>query len=239
MDIEQAIKQTAQDYLASSKANTRQMFADRTVPAQPQSANAEMQPSSIPPQDFFQNRQKAARDLPATEVYGASPKIMDDLDLLMQNGIVHAYKKALDDSELLYAEGETERARIIVEQYMNNWFQPVVDALVRMNSQQEVLASVDALEALDALALVPGGGQAEGYTSVFVSSLYEPVAGQTFSSDAEVVDAIRRMNGLLDQNQVRMAGSVARRLLTSLDMGQNRATPDDYEFIQKIALRTA
>lgn len=197
-----------------------------------------MEVGGVAPQDFYQNRQKAARDLPATEVYGASPKVIEDLDLLLQNGIVHAYKKALDDSELLYAEGETERARIVVEQYMNNWFMPVVDALVRLNSQQEVLASVDALEELDSLALVPGGGQAEGYTAVFVSNLYEPLTGQTFSSDAEVVGAIRRINGLLDQNQVRMAGSVARRLLTSLDMGQNRATPDDYEFIQKIVLRT-
>lgn len=133
--------------------------------------------------------------------------------------------------------GELEMADIVEQQYMQDTFQPVVDALIRLNSQEEVLASQDALEALDRLAMVPGGGKADGYTSVFVSSLYEPVEGQIFTSDAEVVDGIKKINSLCDSQQMRQAISVAKRLVDNITMGNNRATPDDYSFIQKIALR--
>lgn len=189
------------------------------------------------PTDMWQERQRNLRDQAPTRVYGASAKTSLDLNDMLDRGIREAYKKALDDSDFLRNQGETQRARLVEQQYMQDWFYPVVDALIRMNSMEEVLASQDVLETLDELVIGPSSGSNAGYTSVYVSQLYEPVASHVFTSDAEVRKGIRRINQLCDDNQIRSAISVAKRLQEQIDRGENRATPKDYSFIQKIALR--
>lgn len=187
--------------------------------------------------DLWEERRRAIRDQPRATVRGARPKLNLDLNDLLARGIKEAYKKAIDDRDLLRAEGETERARIVEQQYMQDWFYPIVDALVRMNSVQEVLASQDALEALDSLVITPSGGSNQGYTSIYVSELYEPVEGQIFTSDAEIRDGIRRINAMCDGMEMRSAIALANKLQLQVDSGANRATPEDYELLQKIALR--
>lgn len=199
--------------------------------------DTEVKEESTQPVDLYAQRQRAMRGLPEPRVRGASKKLQLELGDLMENGITKAYKKAVDDSELLREEGELQRAQLVEQQYMDEWYRPLVDALIRLNSQEELLASQDTLETLDALALIPGGGRADGYTSVYVSSLYEPVAGQTFVSDAEVADGLRRINRFCDNSQIKPAIAIAKQLMESIDRGANRATPDDYAFLQKIALR--
>lgn len=120
---------------------------------------------------------------------------------------------------------------------MQDWFYPTVDALIRLNSQEELLASQDALEALDALALVPGGGRTDGYTSVYVSNLYAP-AGNTYHSDAQVRQAVGRIETLCAAGDIRAAVAVANRIRDKIERGDNVATPDDYELIQKVVLRS-
>lgn len=191
------------------------------------------------PVDIFDRQSQAIFDMPKTRVRGAKKKLLLDLDQLLDNGIEEAYRKAVDDSEYLRAEGEAQRARLTEESFMQKWYRPTVDALIRLNSQEEVLAADEALATLDNFAMLPGGGKADGYTAVYVSTLYEPVAEQTFNSDAEVLDVVRRVNGLLDAKQVRSASSLASRMLESIDAGSNRATPEDYSFLQKIVLRTS
>lgn len=232
MDINAIIAAAGDEMLQQSHANTEQAFAVEEV--------SEEQPTvSDQPIDMWQNRLNAQRDTTPTAVYGARPKMQLDLTDLIQHGpIKDAYRKTVDDSERLRAEGETQRAGLIEQQYMQDYFYPTVDALIRMNSMEELLASQDVLEALDAMAIVPGGGRADGYTSVYVSSLYEP-AGNTFKSDAQVRDAVRRIEALCGRNQIRQAGTLARRVQEKIDTGQNVALPEDYEIIQKVALRTA
>lgn len=84
---------------------------------------------------------------------------------------------------------------------------------------------------------MPGGGRADGYTSVFVSSLYEPLEGQTFRSDVTVREAIKDINRLCDAHQINSAIQRANKTLEAVDYGSARATPDDYEFLQKLVLR--
>lgn len=197
---------------------------------------AEMPPTE--PTDLWQNRRRARTEATPTPVRGASPRMQLDLDQLLNGPIRDAYKKAREESESLRAEGETQRAQMVEQQYMEEYYYPVIDALVRLNSQEEVLASQDALEALDSLAMVPGGGDTTGYASVFVSSLYEPVE-KAFTSDAQVRQAIQQIELLCSRGQIRQAGAIARRTQENVDYGTNRATPEDYEVLQKIALRTS
>lgn len=230
MDFETAIKETVKDFQQS--AQQERLMGD----TQPEET-VEVEEQVIQPVDLYQNRRDAMRQQPEPRVRGASKKLQLELGDLMENGIQQAYKKAVDDSESLREEGEAYRAELVKQQYMDEWYRPLVDALIRLNSQEEVLASQDALATLDALTLLPGGGRGDGYTSVYVSSLYEPVAAQTFVSDAEVLDGIRRINRLCDTSQMKPAISLAKKLMSSIDMGANRSTPEDYEFLQRIALR--
>lgn len=227
MDFEQAVKQTANEFVEEA-AITRET---------PQGEEEMVAEEIIQPVDVWQNRQIAMRERPQARVRGASPQLLSDLEDLMQGGIDQAYKKAIHDSELLRAEGENQYATIVEQQYMQNYFLPLVDALIRLNSQEEVLASQDALETLDALAIVPGGGRADGYTSVFVSSLYEPVEGRAFRSDVTVREAIKDINRLCDNKQISSAVRKAAKTLEAIDYGSARATSDDYEFLSKIVLR--
>lgn len=189
------------------------------------------------PTDIWQQRRNAQAGMTPAPVRGARPKMKLDLQELLQGPIQDAYKKTLDDSDSLRAEGETERARLLEQQYMQDYYYPVIDALIRMNSMEEVLAAQDALETLDALAIVPGGGATNGYASVYISNLYEP-AGNTYHSDAQVRDAVRRIRMLCNSGDVRQAGALARRMQEKIDRGDNVALPEDYELIQKVVLRT-
>lgn len=187
--------------------------------------------------DMLQQRRNAQANLQPVSVRGANPHVQIDLADLLDGPIKQAYRKTVDDSELLRAEGDTSRARLLEQQYMQDYYYPVIDALIRLNSMEEVLASQDALAALDALALVPGGGSTDGYASVFISNLYAP-AGNTFKSDAEVRQAVNRIRALASRGEVRQAAAVAQRMQGKIDAGQNVALPEDYELIQKVVLRT-
>lgn len=233
MDIETAIKQTSQEFLNRSKANTAAMFEEQ------ETVTAEEPVEISQPVDMWQQQQQARANLSPTQVHGAKPRLtLDLMDLLESGPIKDAYKKTINDSDLLRAEGETERARLLEQQYMQDYFYPTIDALIRLNSMEEVLASQDALEILDSLAIMPGGGRADGYTSVYISSLYEP-AGNTFRSDAQVREAVQRLQTLCNSGQVSQAGALAKRMQAKIDSGQNVALPEDYEIIQRIALRTS
>lgn len=187
--------------------------------------------------DLYQQRVRAMREPTPQKGRGSDPHLMVDLADLLDGGIQEHYKKVKDDSELLRAEGDRRRAELLEQQYMNEWFYPTVDALIRLNSMEDLLANQEALETFDALAIVPGGGRADGYTSVFVSSLYEGMPDQTLRSDAFVTDQIRRINRLADDNQIRAAISLAQNVQAQIDRGEHKAEPTDYEFLQKIALR--
>lgn len=228
MDIEQAIQAAGDEMLQQSHANTEQAFmveeASEELPM-PQ------------PIDMWQQRRNAQAQLQPALIRGASPRMQLDLGDLLDGPIKDAYRKTVDDSELLRAQGETERARLLEQQYMQDYYYPVIDALIRLNSMEEVLASQDTLEALDALALVPGGGSTDGYASVFISNLYAP-AGNTFKSDAEVRRAVDRVRMLAAQGEVRQAAAIAQRMQAKIDAGQNVALPEDYELLQRVVLRT-
>lgn len=227
MDFEQAVKQTANEFMAEAAMAREQDGRVEEVAAE----------EVVQPIDVWQNRQTAIRERPQPRVRGASKQLLGDLADLMQGGIEQAYKKATHDSELLKAEGEIQEATVVGQQYMQNYFMPLVDALIRLNSQEEVLASQEALETLDALAIVPGGGRADGYTAVFVSQLYQPVEEQIFRSDISVRETIKNINRYCDAHQMRAAIQTAQKALEAIDLGVSRATPDDYDFLQKIALR--
>lgn len=222
------IAMAAQEMLAESQGHISQIFEEEeTIEETPQ------------PTDMWQQQRDAISSQEPIRVYGSMPRTSLDMNDLLDRGIRHAYKKALDDSDYLRAQGETQRARIVEQQYMQDWFYPTVDALIRMNSVEDVLNNQDVLAELDGLVIGPSRGSNAGYTSVYVSELYEPMASQTFTSDVEVRRGLRRINELCDRQEIRSAIALATKLQEQIDRGTNRATPEDYQLIQQITLRGA
>lgn len=146
------------------------------------------------------------------------------------------YKKAKDDSDVLESRGDKQRADIIRQQYAQEDFLPAVEAVIDMASVDEVLGNKDVLDKFDEYAVLKGSGN--GYTESYIRTSHEGETG-TFSglSDGVVREEIRKIRSLIDADQIRSAFGVARRVKEDIDKGNNIASEDDYEYLQRIVLR--
>lgn len=149
------------------------------------------------------------------------------------DGLARAKRRAEDDSEVLMARGEKKRAQMVRRQYMEERFLPAVEAVVNYASPDELLNCKEALTALDQMAL--GDGAMKGYTASYVRQAYKNQLGQKRGeSDPAVVDAVRRILMLVDDDQYRTAVGLAKKLKKSIDDGENIASDEDYAVIGRI-----
>lgn len=167
---------------------------------------------------------------------GSTQKVLVDARLTAELLRPH-YQKAKDDSERLAKIGDKEGARIVKDQYMRDIFMPTIEALVRENSPEEVLNATKALSKLDDYVFT-AVGKGNGYTSAFVAQLYQSDMGSVLpTSDIDVERAVQSLIGLVSNDQIRSAVGLANKIKAKIDAGENTASQDDYEIIQKIALR--
>lgn len=172
---------------------------------------------------------------------GSSPRIKNEVAYVINgvngSGLKAAYNIAKAQSDSLYERGDTLRAKMLKDQYMDEKFLPAVEALVRLTSADEILNSTDALKEMDKLVLTNGGNPA-GFTRSFVEQLYQQDLGTTMpSSDTYVSEAVRRINGLVQSDQIRTAVGLATKTLASIEAGQHSADDSDYELLLKVAER--
>lgn len=172
---------------------------------------------------------------------GASPRIKDEVNCVINgvngSGLKAAYNIAKSQADALASRGDTMRAKMVKQQYMDEKFLPSVEALVRLTSADEVMNSADALKEMDQLALTEGGNPS-GFTRSFVNQLYMSDLGSTApSSDAFVVDAVRRVRGMVEDDQIRTAVGLASKTLASIENGEHSADDSDYDLLMKVAQR--
>lgn len=184
--------------------------------------------------DVYQRRRNAQYAMPKRQARGANSRIKLDLTALQDSGVTHAYKKAKDDSDYYTSIGNKQYARMIKRAYMEDKFLPVVDALVRLNGLGAVLANPDTLKTHDALTLLDGG-VSDGYTQAYLTSMYE-LDDQPERTDQTVEKAIRLIKVLCDNDEISSAVAKAKEIKKHIDAGENMATNEDYELIQKVAL---
>lgn len=147
------------------------------------------------------------------------------------------FQQAKDDSERLARVGDKEGSRIVQEQYMRDVFMPTVEALVGENSPEEVINSPRALAELDKYVFTPTGN-GYGYTGAFVNKLYQSDMGNVLpTSDADVQRTVLTLIQQVNNDQIRAAVGAANRIKAQIDAGEHTASKEDYEIIQKIALR--
>lgn len=149
------------------------------------------------------------------------------------DGLARAKRKAEDDSDVIARGGDKARAKMVRLQYMEEKFLPAIEAVINYTSPDELLNCKDALDALDKLAL--GDGSMKGYTASYVREAYGNQLGQKEGeSDPAVVDAVRRIRRLVDDDQYRTAIGLAKKLKKSIDDGENIASDEDYALLGRI-----
>lgn len=202
-----------------------------------QAAQPQEQPMPQAPVDFYQEKlNKMTEYNKRPHLNGSSQKAGIDIKMAMKR-IKPLYDKAKDDSARLAKVGDMEGSRIAKEQYMRDVFYPTIEAIVRMNSPEEIMYATYALNDADKYVLVDGGAT-DGFTSAFVNSLYQSDMGTVVpTSDAVVERAVENIKSLVYEDQIRAAVGAANKIKTMIDLGKNTASPEDYEIIQSVALR--
>lgn len=187
--------------------------------------------------DFYQEREdENERERRKSYPNGAMAKLITDVNNAIKP-LVMAFNVAKRNYDRLKERGDKARARMVADQYMQERFLPAIEAVVRMNSADELLNAAEAMRKLDDFVLIPGGS-AHGYTKAYVRSLYENEIGDTMSkTDAVVERCLREINDMLAAGQLRTAIGKATKMVDAIDNGKNMAEPADYELLQKVIAR--
>lgn len=155
------------------------------------------------------------------------------IDGVGAEGLTKAYRRAKDDIDALKDQGESGRAEVRRNQYMQEFFLPAVEIVVNSTSPDEVLNSKRALDMLDKYALLEGSGK--GYTAQYIRQAYGNQLGQVEGrSDASVRSDVMRINALLDRGEIRTAVGIANKLKEKIDNGDAMAHDADYELISRV-----
>lgn len=194
--------------------------------------------SSNQPTDLLQTQRDAWRDAEPRKARGSRPKMKLDMTAIDNSGIKQQYKKAEDDSDYYTNIGNKQYSTMVKQQYMNDYFLPAIDAMVKLNGMEAMLANKDVLTQLDELTLLDGT-RGSGYTEAFIRSMYSPetnAMGVVEKSDGQVEQAVRDITYLCETDQIRNAVGKAKEIKRSIDNGGNVASESDYEIIQRVAL---
>lgn len=186
------------------------------------------------PQDLYRAQQNQFREAKPVQARGANPRIRLDISALTDTGLSRHYKKEKEDSDYYKKIGDNKRAQMIRQQYMQDYFLPAVDAMVKLNGMEAVLNNQEILDTLDGLTLLDGTN-GKGYTVSFIRSMYTPDE-MIERTDNEVADALKQITMLCEQDEIRAAKGLAQAIKQKIDSGQNIATIEDYSVIEKVAL---
>ena len=193
----------------------------------------------VSPTDLYQERQAIQRDY-AKKQYPRGARgivlatVRDVIEGAGTRSLAKAYKRAEDDREALKEMGDYRRAQLVTNQYMQESFLPAVEVVVNFTSPDELLNSKEALVQLDKYAM--GQGSMSGYTAAYIREAYGKSLGQVVpASSPEVTDAIDRVNGLLDSDQMVSAKGLANKIRKKIDRGETIASEDDYQFLVMVA----
>lgn len=167
---------------------------------------------------------------------GASPRVKADIEYVAKK-LEREYNMAKDTVKTLTANGDTARARMVQDQYMNDTFLPVLESLTHIVPADELMNASTSLDQLDKYVLTPGGSGA-GYARAFLQQLYSDGSGRTEPrTDGFVEDAIRRVQWMVADGQIRTAVGLATKTKNAIDKGEHSASKDDYEVLQRVAER--
>lgn len=225
MDLNEAINATVKEYAQNSSNNIDEILSETVEEAQ-----------VIPrPTDYFEVERSKKRQTKQRSSYGSRPYTRAILKYVEVSPVKQAYQKAMDDIKYLESVGDKQRADVVRQQYMEDYYMPAVDAAVRLGSRDDVLGSKEVLDTLDSLVILDGI-RGKGYTARLVENLYEEGQAPTIS-DVEVQNTVKDIMRHCNNGNIGAAIGLAKRIKEQIDMGNNVAIPEDYEIIQRVAIR--
>lgn len=221
-----------ENYISRMKKATHDEFE------QLKKADESPEQASPEPVDLYRQKKQAQREESRRiRPNGASKIIITTTNAVVNGvgteGLAKAYRRAKSDSECLSAKGNTAQARMVREQYMEEYFLPAVELVANSASPDELLNSKQALDTLDEYALLEGSGR--GYTAAYIKQAYANQLGQrSVGSDGQIRDGVRRLNAMLDTGELRLAIGLARELKQKIDRGDAMADDADYDLIGRV-----
>ncbi len=192
-----------------------------------------------PPVDILQVQRDVQRDyakkqFPRGARAQVNATIQDVINGAGTDSLARAYKRAKDNSEVLEEMGDHRRAQLVRNQYMQERFLPAVEVVINFTSPDELLNSREGLKTLDGYAL--GMGSMSGYTEAYIRKAYGDSLGAIQSaSSPNVTDAVMRINGYLDSDQMLSARALANKTKKAIDDGKDIASEEDYNLVAMVA----
>lgn len=189
--------------------------------------------------DMFQDQRNIQRDYSRKQFpRGSRTQVLatveDVINGVGTDSLNQAYQRAKENAEAVDKMGDHRRAQIIKNQYMEEKFLPAVEVVVNFTSPDELLNCKKGLDTLDKYAL--GLGSMSGYTAAYVREAYANALGQvSTASSPEVSDAVYKINGFLDTDQMVLARSLAKRIKDKVDDGKVIASESDYNLLLNVA----
>lgn len=189
------------------------------------------------PGDMYRNQYNARyRAAKTTFPKGSSAKVWEDAAALLPQ-LKAAYDRAEDDSESLRKNGDNTRADMVEQQYLEEKFLPIVEAIVMCSTPGEVINNNKVIETLDKYARLGNIG-GKGFTKEYIKATFTNMReARPGMSNKLVIDELRTIVRLMQNDEIRMATGLAEKLKAKIDNGELVASPDDYELIQRIVLR--
>lgn len=214
------------------------MFEDMDSEDEQQTPEEAVAQSSQTPDDLYQvAKDQQYNESQRSYPHGARQKASVESEPVLSRLRV-AYKQAKHDSDILKSQGDITRARIVEQQYVNDYVLPAIGTMVVLNSPDEVLQNKELCKQLDQYASLLGNGFGAGYTESFIKSMYGDGRGSYSGlTDGVVRDRLRRLRLLSAHDQIRTAKGEAQKLLDEIDSGKHIASDEDYKLIQRVALR--
>lgn len=224
MDIQENIREFSKEELSRLKS-------ERNRPSVEISEEVDVRP------DLLQESANARFEMSKKQFpNGSSKKLRKCADDVAERLAV-PHRRAKSDSELLKKRGDIQRARMVIDQYMEDYFFPAVEALILLTNVDEVLNSKATLDLLDDYVLMEAGS-GSGYTRSYIESLYDDFRGKTQGmSDYDVMKTIGKIRKLIERDEIRTAIALANRIKDKIDAGENQASDEDYDLIATVVAR--
>lgn len=186
----------------------------------------------VKPIDWYQNGVNKRRDMEKKSVAHGASTLMKKIAEEAIESLQKAKNRAEADVEYWKNRGDDERAQMVKDQYIEERFLPSVEMVVIASSPDEVLNAKDILKEFDKLSMQYG----PGYTASYLRTAYEDLMGNIQSeSDGYVVDAVERIKGLAENDQIRAAYGMAKKIKNEIDNGNHTASDADYDLITRVA----
>lgn len=190
------------------------------------------------PLDIYQRNQDRIRDVNNKKFPNGSSRAVGMaaygvIDGHGGSGLSCAFRKAKDDIDMLKSKGERGRAELVRQQYMNEHFLPALEVVINATSPDEVLNSAKILKELDKYVLLEGAGK--GYTASYIRQAYgNQLGNREGRTEPSVRSEMIKINGLLDEGEIRSAYSMANKLKEKIDNGEAMADDVDYSLLGRI-----